>query len=74
MKGSRHCGAVSYEVTHLDSLGHCHCITCRKTHSAAFATTGGVSRGNFRWIGAARLGGRRFPCFVSPRPNPRSPG
>jgi hypothetical protein len=35
MKGSRHCGAVSYEVTHLDSLGHCHCITCRKTHSAS---------------------------------------
>jgi hypothetical protein len=50
MKGGCHCGAVSYEVTHLDSLGHCHCITCRKTHSAAFATTGGVKRENFRWI------------------------
>ena len=50
MKGSCHCGAVSYEVTRLDSLGHCHCVTCRKTHSAAFATTGRVARGNFRWL------------------------
>jgi ADP-ribosyl-[dinitrogen reductase] hydrolase len=50
MKGSCHCGAVSYEVTGLDSLGHCHCITCRKTHSAAFVTTGRVAHENFRWI------------------------
>ncbi|HLX23500.1 MAG TPA: GFA family protein [Usitatibacter sp.] len=41
---------MSYEVTRLDSLGHCHCITCRKTHSAAFATTGRVARENFRWL------------------------
>jgi hypothetical protein len=72
MKGGCHCGAVSYEVTHLDSLGHCHCITCRKTHSAAFATTGGVARENFRWItGEDKLtayesspGKRRFFCSV----------
>ena len=72
MKGSCHCGAVSYEITHLDSLGHCHCVTCRKTHSAAFATTGGVKRETFRWIaGEKKLttyesspGKRRFFCSV----------
>ena len=51
MKGSCHCGAVSYEVKRLDSLGHCHCVTCRKTHAAAFATTGRATRENFRWLG-----------------------
>lgn len=50
MKGSCHCGAVTYEVTRLDSLGHCHCITCRKTHSAQFNTAGRVMRENFRWL------------------------
>ena len=50
MKGSCHCGAVTYEVARLDSLGHCHCRTCRKTHSAQFATTGRVMRENFRWL------------------------
>ena len=44
LKGGCHCGAVKYEVERLDSLGHCHCITCRKTHSAAFNTAGRVAR------------------------------
>jgi ADP-ribosyl-[dinitrogen reductase] hydrolase len=72
MRGSCHCGAVSYEVSRLDSLGHCHCMTCRKTHSAAFATTGRVVRENFRWLtGEDKLtayessqGKRRFFCSV----------
>jgi ADP-ribosyl-[dinitrogen reductase] hydrolase len=38
-------------VKRLDSLGHCHCTTCRKTHAAAFATTGRATRENFRWLG-----------------------
>lgn len=50
MKGSCHCQAVRYEVVRLESLGHCHCASCRKTHSAAFATTGRVKRENFRWL------------------------
>jgi len=49
MKGSCHCKSVEYEVDRLETLGHCHCITCRKTHSAAFATTGRALRANFRW-------------------------
>jgi ADP-ribosyl-[dinitrogen reductase] hydrolase len=53
MKGSCHCGAVTYEVDRLDSLGHCHCVTCRKTHAAAYATTGRVAREHFRWTHGA---------------------
>ena len=72
MRGSCRCGAVSYEISRLDSLGHCHCITCRKTHSAAFATTGRVARENFRWLtGEDKLasyesspGKKRFFCSV----------
>jgi len=63
---------VSYEIDRLESLGHCHCITCRKTHSAAYATTGRVPRANFRWLtGEDKLtsyesspGKRRFFCSI----------
>jgi ADP-ribosyl-[dinitrogen reductase] hydrolase len=55
-KGSCHCGAVKYEIDRLESLGHCHCMTCRKTHSAAFNTAGRVKRENFRFLaGEERL-------------------
>ena len=51
MKGSCLCGAVSYEVERLDMpIGHCHCRTCRKAHAAAYASTAGVRRENFRWL------------------------
>ena len=50
LKGSCLCGAVRYEVDRLDMpIGHCHCLTCRKAHAAAFATTAGVMREHFRW-------------------------
>jgi ADP-ribosyl-[dinitrogen reductase] hydrolase len=29
---------------------HCHCVTCRKAHAAAFASTAGVMREHFRWV------------------------
>lgn len=68
--GSCHCGAVKYEIERLDTLGHCHCVTCRKTHSAAYNTAGRVRRENFRWLaGEDRLkayesspGKERFFC------------
>ena len=58
LKGSCLCGAVAYEAGELlGPIGHCHCKTCRKAHSAAFATTSRVSRESFRWLsGQAFLG------------------
>lgn len=51
MRGSCLCGAIEYQVEQLDMpIGHCHCNTCRKAHSAAFATTAGVLREHFRWL------------------------
>jgi hypothetical protein len=51
MKGSCLCGAVQYEIDSLDTaISHCHCKTCRKAHAAAFATTAGVIRDQFRWL------------------------
>jgi hypothetical protein len=51
MKGSCLCGAVEYEIDSIDMpIAHCHCNTCRKAHSAAFATTAGVRREHFRYI------------------------
>lgn len=51
MRGSCLCGTVKYEVDSIDMpIGHCHCLTCQKAHSAAFATTAGVMRGHFRWL------------------------
>ncbi|MDP9457923.1 MAG: GFA family protein [Actinomycetota bacterium] len=51
MRGSCSCGAVMYEVDRLDMpILHCHCVTCRKTHSAPFAPTAGVGREHFRWL------------------------
>lgn len=50
IKGSCHCGAVALEVVKLSGpIVHCHCETCRKTHSAAFASTARVDRVDFRW-------------------------
>ncbi|WP_339515535.1 GFA family protein [Pseudomonas sp. RL_15y_Pfl2_60] len=51
MRGSCLCGAIEYQVEQLDMpIGHCHCDTCRKAHSAVFATTAGVLREHFRWL------------------------
>ena len=50
LKGSCHCGAVEVEIDKLAGpIAHCHCNTCRKTHSAAFATTARVAREDFHW-------------------------
>ena len=50
IQGSCLCGNVTFEVEELDGpIGHCHCRTCRKAHSAAFATTARVLRTHFHW-------------------------
>lgn len=48
--GGCHCGSVQYESEAPEVYGHCHCITCQKTHSSAFATTGRVSKDSFKWL------------------------
>lgn len=51
MKGSCFCGAVAYQIDQLDgAIVHCHCLSCRKSHAAAFASTARVSRENFQWL------------------------
>ena len=52
IQGSCLCGAVTYEARALAGAPtHCHCRTCQKAHSAAFATTARVNRTDFRWTG-----------------------
>ncbi|MDO8698574.1 MAG: GFA family protein [Pseudomonas sp.] len=57
IKGSCLCGAIGYELDNLDMpIAHCHCLTCQKAHTAAFASTAGVLREHFRWThGEERL-------------------
>lgn len=51
MRGSCLCKSVTYEVDVLSGpIGHCHCRTCQKAHSAAFASTARASRDAFRWL------------------------
>ncbi|MEO0784406.1 MAG: GFA family protein [Pseudomonadota bacterium] len=50
LKGSCFCKAVTYSADGLLSpLGHCHCETCRKTHSAAFNTSALTPYDGFQW-------------------------
>jgi len=73
LKGSCLCGTIRYEVSgSLGPVGHCHCRTCRKAHSAAFNTAASVTRQSFRWVaGETRVasfesapGKRRYFCPV----------
>ena len=51
IRGTCLCGAVAYEAEALSGpMVHCHCRTCQKAHSAAFATTARVKRDAFRWV------------------------
>lgn len=51
IEGSCLCGAVRYEIDQLASpIGFCHCLTCQKTHSSAFAPTARVEPAHFRWM------------------------
>lgn len=49
IEGSCFCGAVAYRAESLGPIGHCHCHTCQKIHSAAFATTARAPRSGFGW-------------------------
>ena len=56
IRGSCLCGSIAFEATKLSSpIGHCHCTTCRKAHSAAFSTTARVARTDFSWVRGQEL-------------------
>jgi hypothetical protein len=56
LSGSCLCGNVRYEIDGLDGqIGHCHCRTCQKAHSAAYAPTARVNRDRFRWTAGQDL-------------------
>ncbi len=50
-EGSCCCGRVRFRLQGpFGSFTHCHCIDCRKSHGAAFATYLGVGRARFRFL------------------------
>lgn len=70
VEGSCLCGSIRYAASELGPIGHCHCQTCRKAHTAAFSSVARVARAGFRWTqGEDRLsffesspGKRRYFC------------
>jgi hypothetical protein len=49
--GSCCCGAVRFRMRGpLGTFSHCHCVDCRKTHGAGFASYVGVRRARFAWV------------------------
>ena len=49
--GRCECGKVQFQVDgEINDFSHCHCSQCRRMHGAAFATFGGVSRKDFRYV------------------------
>ena len=59
LEGSCLCGSVKYTADcEPQPFAHCHCETCRKSHSAAFSTVMGVPKQAFSWlIGEDQLSG-----------------
>ena len=50
LDGSCCCGAVRYTLRGpFGSFTHCHCVDCRKSSGAAFASFLGVDRSRFAW-------------------------
>ena len=42
------CGKVSYEISgEVGDIVHCHCVTCRKAHGAAFSSVAAVKDCDF---------------------------
>lgn len=71
LTGSCLCGTIAYQIAaKLGPIANCHCRTCRKAHSAAFATTASVPRDSFAWTKGEDVvasyestpGKRRFFC------------
>lgn len=49
--GRCECKRVRYQVDgEITDFSHCHCGQCRRLHGAAFASFGGVARGEFSYL------------------------
>ncbi|MEH6565801.1 MAG: GFA family protein [Halopseudomonas sp.] len=54
--GSCLCGAIRYRISGpIGEIVHCHCVTCRKAHGAAFSSVAAVVDGHFELQGAETL-------------------
>ena len=68
--GSCLCGKVTYEISgKVGDIVHCHCVTCRKAHGAAFSSVARVNDADFILSGLDHLnsfesstGKRRYFC------------
>ena len=68
--GSCLCGKVTYQIAgKIGDIVHCHCVTCRKAHGAAFSSVAAVKDADFRLSGRDHLksfesskGKRRYFC------------
>ena len=50
-EGSCFCRKVRYNIRgSIGPMDHCHCVDCRKSHGAAFATYVAVPRDGFRFV------------------------
>lgn len=50
--GSCLCGKVTYQITgEIGDIVHCHCISCRKAHGAAFSSVASVEEADFSLTG-----------------------
>lgn len=56
IKGSCLCRKVTYEISgEVGDIVHCHCITCRKAHGAAFSSVASVPLESFQLTGKNKL-------------------
>lgn len=53
LSGGCFCGEVTYTCDGIGPIGHCHCRTCQKTHSAAFTSTARTPAAGFKWTKGA---------------------
>ena len=52
IRGACLCGVIAFSVSPpYRWFAHCHCSMCRKHHGALFATSLGVARNAFHWLG-----------------------
>jgi len=56
IKGSCLCGRVTYYISgEIGEIVHCHCVTCRKAHGAAFSSVAAVQDKDFTLNGRCNL-------------------